>query len=114
VLRADIFQADRIPNGFDDLDLLTEAVYQVKMLFGKKNGQGDAGEAAAGTYIENFGARGPGKGRSDGEGMQDMLLIETANVLAGDDIDLFVPFPVNRLERRHLLQLQRGEVGEIA
>jgi hypothetical protein len=57
VLGGDIGQADGLGDGLYYLDLFADAVYEVEAGIGEEDGQGDAGEAAAGADIDDVHAR---------------------------------------------------------
>ena len=48
-----------------------------------------------------------------GERVEHMVLIEVADVLARDDVDLRVPVGIEVVQRRELLLLTPGQVREI-
>src|SRR6185437_7988598 len=71
----DIGEADGFFDGVHDFEFFADAVHEMKAGVGEKNGQGDAGEAAAGAYIDHVHAGVESKRCGDGQGMQDMFFI---------------------------------------
>ena len=94
----DVVEAEGGGDGLDDLDFFADAVDQHEFDVGAGDGKRDAGEAAARAHIEDAAAGGEGNGAEDRQTVQDVVLGEMAEVLAGDDVDGGVPFRVERLE----------------
>src|SRR5580658_6414619 len=79
---SDVVQADGCGDGVNDFYLLADAVDEVEFGAGEKDGEGNAGETAAGADIEHFDVRLEVEGGGNREGMEDMLLIQAVDVFA--------------------------------
>ena len=89
-----VLQLQLLGHVLHHLDFLSYRVDKVELGIGKHNGQGDAGEPAAGTHIEYLGHGFEGLHLGDGKTVKDMVLIKVADVLAGNHVDLLIPVAV--------------------
>ena len=60
---------------------------------------------ARGMPGKNLAHGGEGHHLGDGQGVEHVVLIEVIHILAGDDVDLSVPLPVQRQQSGKLLAL---------
>ena len=109
----DVLQADAFGYGAGYLDFLADAVHQVEPAFRAENGQWDAGKSAACAYVHDGGAGAETNHLGDAQTVQHVVGVEIVDVLAGDDVDLGIPFSIERIEGFELLFLRLGEFGEV-
>ena len=113
VLCGDVGEAQGGDDFVADADFLADAIDEVELHVGEHDGEGDAGEAAAGAEVHDAGAGAEVDDLGDAQGVEDMVLIEVVDVLARDDIDLGVPVVVEGVEGCEALKLLGGEGGEV-
>ena len=116
---ADIGKPHALGHFRRDEGLLAHGVAEGKPGAGEQDGQRDARETAAGAEVEDGSA---GEGRlqlrtelqvtGDGQGMEDMMVVEVVDVLPGNDVDPPVPFPVQAVQGGELRLLGGGQRGE--
>lgn len=95
VLKGHIREAEVVGDAAGNIDLLADAVDEMKMTVGIDGGERDAGEAAARAQIEDGRARlevAPEAG--DRQRMKDVMQVQIVYVLAGNDIDLSIPLGI--------------------
>ena len=85
----------------------------VKRAVGEEDGQGHAGEAAAGAHVEHLAHRGKRHGFGDSQRVEHMMLVEMIHVFARDDVDMRIPFLVQRQQSGKLLTLPLCQFREI-
>ena len=115
----DIVQIQRLGNGLCHKGLLSHRVTERETGLGKEDGKGNAGKAAAGAEIQHPG-RGellPKSGRrlevaGEGDGVENVVVVQGVDILAGNDIDSGVPFPVQTVQGAEalFLDLRQGKV----
>src|SRR5882757_3331979 len=103
VLCRDIGKPCRLAYGFHHFDLLTDAVHQVEGGVGEKDGQGYAGEASSCADVDDLHVFFKPEGSGDAQGVEDVFFVEAVDVLAGDDVDLVIPFFIQRFQGGELL-----------
>ena len=85
----------------------------MELALGEHYGKGDAGKAAAGAKVHNLGSGLEVDDLGNAKRVEDVVLIEVVNVLAGDDVDFGVPIVIQLVELLELGGLFGGEVLEI-
>src|SRR5690349_18031397 len=86
-----VFQTESRGHIIHDGNFFTNGIHEMKLCFGKKYRQRNAGKASAGTYIKNFCS---GLKRSNlcyAERVKDVIDIQVIDILAGNHIDLVIP-----------------------
>lgn len=91
LLGAHVLELEAFGNVLHHLDFLAYRVDEVEVGVWEHDGEGYAGKAAAGAHVENVGHGLEGLHLGDGEAVEDVVLVEVAHVLAGDDVDLGIP-----------------------
>ena len=114
VRRAHIGELERIGHGLGHFYFLADGVEQMKLDFGKENGERYAGKTAAGADVHHLGAGTEADDFGYAQGVEHVMRVEIVDVLAGDDVDLGVPITIKGIEGGKLLLLLLGELGKIA
>ena len=109
----DVLQLQLLGHVLHHLDFLPYRVDKIKLGIGEHDGQGDAGEPAAGTHIEYLGHGFERLHLGDGKAVKDMVLVEVVHVFARDDIDFGVPVLIQRQKGGKLFLLPLGELWEV-
>lgn len=96
-----------------DFDFLADRVDEEEAGFGEGNGEGDAGETAAGADVDDGGVRLEGHDLGDGEGVENVALGEVFDVGARNEVYLAVPLCDELGVLGELCDLLRGEFGQV-
>lgn len=111
--RLNICESERLSHLVDHLDFLANRVDEVELALGEEDGEGNAGEATTRANIEDGSLGLERYVLRNAEGVEHVVLVERGHIPAGDDIDFGIPVVVEPLQLGELLDLQRGEVGEV-
>ena len=113
MFRTTILQSDSVANLLSHAYLLARSVNQLKIAFGKENGQRNTWETATRTEVQNLGAWGKLNHLADGQRVQHVVFVQVVDVLARNDVYLGVPVTIQSVERSKLLLLPDADVWEI-
>ena len=86
-----VFQSYGVGDGLGHAHFFAYAVDEAEVGFGEEDGEGDAGETAARAEVEDARAGAEADEFGNAEGVEDVVLVEVVDVLAGDDVDFGVP-----------------------
>ena len=109
-----VVESDGLTHLLGHAYLLARAVDESEFAVGEEDGQGDTWEAAAGAEIEDAGAWAEVDTLGDGHRVEHVVLVELVDVLAGYNVNLLVPLPIERVECLDLLSLGVAETGEVS
>ncbi len=112
-LGGDVGQAYGMYDFVTDAYLLAYAVDEVKMYVGVHDGKWYTGKPAAASEVHDAAARHEANEPGYGKRVQDMVLVEVVDILAGDDVDPGVPVTIECVQLTKLCNLQWREAGEI-
>src|SRR5690606_34712476 len=85
----------------------------MKSRFGEKNGQGYPGKPSTRTDVQDIRARLKRNKPCNPQRMENMIQIKIIDIFPGNDVDLCVPFLIERLESGELFFLTIGQIWEI-
>ena len=111
--RTHVRQPKGLGNRCGDLDLLAYAIHEEELTLREEDRQRDPREAATRTKVEDTRAGLEADHLCDAQRVQDVMLVEGVDVLAGDDVDLGVPVAVEGIQSSELALLLLSELGEI-
>ena len=113
VQRTHVRQPKGLGDRCGDLDLLAYAIHEEELTLGEEDRQRDPREAAPCAEVEDTRAGLEADHLCDAQRVQDVMLVEGVDVLAGDDVDLGVPVAVEGIQSSELALLLLSELGEI-
>jgi len=113
MLRVTVFQADSVAHLLSHANLLARTVDKLEVALRKENGEGHARKTTTCAEVEDMRAWLEADETTNGQRMEHMVFVEIIDILARDDINLLIPFMIQRIEGFKLRILLIGELGKI-
>jgi len=113
MFRVTVLQTDSIAHLLSHTDFLASAVDELELALRKEDGERHTRESTACAEVENLGAWLEADKTTYSQRVEHVVFIEIIDILSGYDVNLLIPFMIERIELFKLRILLVGELGKI-